>query len=107
MKSYTFPLLFNTKFCFFLPTSCFFLCFVSVCRVSGECSLIDIRLFACCFAQFSWLVFLCLYGIILLTDFYPYPTIDIKEIILIIWIFSLMTEEIRQVFLRFLHRFVI
>jgi len=53
----------------------------------------------CHCTQISCWVFLFLYGIILLTDFRP--TIHVKEIILIIWIFSLFTEEIRQVL--FLH----
>ena len=57
-------------------------------------------LLACHYVQFSCLAFLLLYAIILLTDFHPYPAIGIKEYILNIWIFSLVAEEIRQVFFR-------
>jgi len=53
-------------------------------------------LFAGHFVQFSCSAFLLLYAIILLSDFHP--AIEIKEIILIIWIFSLIVEEIRQVY---------
>jgi len=53
-------------------------------------------LFVCC-VQLSWLAFLLLYGVIILTDFYP--TIEVKEIVLVIWVFSLVVEEIRQVFI--------
>jgi len=52
------------------------------------------------FVQFSCLAFLVLYAVILLTDLHP--VIDVKEIMLIIWIFSLIIEEIRQVY-SFLH----
>jgi len=45
--------------------------------------------------QVSCFVFLILYAIILLTDFHP--TIENKEVVLFVWIFSLFTEEIRQV----------
>jgi len=48
------------------------------------------------FVQFSCLAFLVLYAVILLTDLHP--VIDVKEIMLIIWIFSLIIEEIRQVY---------
>jgi len=46
-----------------------------------------------------------LYAIILLTDFYP--TIHPKEMVLICWIFTLFTEEIRQVYTHTLHCFVV
>jgi len=49
--------------------------------------------------QLSCWTFLFLYGIILLTDFHP--AIDVKEIILMIWVLSLFTEEVRQVLLHF------
>jgi len=52
-------------------------------------------LFACDGLQLSCIAFLLFYAIILLTDFHP--TLGIKEMILIIWILSLITEEIRQV----------
>jgi len=41
------------------------------------------------------MLFLGLYANILLSDFYP--TIGTKEVVLIVWIFSLSAEEIRQV----------
>ena len=44
----------------------------------------------------SRLFFLILYAIILLTDFFP--SIHVKEYILIVWIGSLILEEIRQVY---------
>jgi len=47
------------------------------------------------FVQFSCSAFLLLYAVVLLTDFHP--VIELKEIILIVWIFSLIIEEIRQV----------
>lgn len=49
-----------------------------------------------CFVQFSCMAFLLLYAIMLLTDFHP--VIGAKEIIVIIWIISLIIEEIRQVY---------
>jgi len=58
---------------------------------------IAIYLIACHYVQFSCSAFLLLYAIILLTDFHP--AIGLTEIILNIWIFSLFTEKIRQVFL--------
>jgi len=48
--------------------------------------------------------FLLLYAIVLLTDFHP--VIEVKEIILIIWVVSLIAEEIRQVY-SFFFSFVI
>ena len=43
----------------------------------------------------SYIAFLALFSWILLTDFRP--EIEIKEIILIVWVFTLFFEEIRQV----------
>ena len=45
--------------------------------------------------QVSYIIFLTLYAIILLSDFNP--AIEIKEIVLIVWTFTLFSEEIRQV----------
>jgi len=45
--------------------------------------------------QIAYFAFLLLFGIILLTDFYP--TIGIKEEILIAWVVTILLEEIRQV----------
>ena len=53
------------------------------------------NLYASEFVQVSCMLFLGLYANILLTDFYP--TIGTKEVVLIVWIFSLIVEEIRQV----------
>ena len=52
-----------------------------------------------CHSQMSYFAFLVLYGVILLTDFYPIhiKAIDAKEIVLIIWIGTFIFEEIRQV----------
>jgi len=43
----------------------------------------------------SYIVFLLLYSILLLTNFYP--KISSEEIVLIIWIVTIVCEEIRQV----------
>jgi len=47
------------------------------------------------FLQVSYIVFLLLYSILLLTNFYP--TISSEEIVLIIWIVTIVCEEFRQV----------
>jgi len=59
------------------------------------------------YVQISCLTFLLLYAIILLTDFHPSPAIETKEVILIIWVVSLLTEEIRQVFTGFFRMFCV
>jgi len=59
------------------------------------------------YVQISCLTFLLLYAIILLTDFNPSPAIETKEIILIIWVVSMLTEEIRQVFTVFFRMFCV
>ena len=49
--------------------------------------------------QMSYFAFLILYGVILLTDFYPISKqpISVKEMVLIAWIGTFCIEEIRQV----------
>ena len=49
-----------------------------------------------CHFQIFYAVFLVLFAITLMTDFYP-ETVSIKEYVIYVWVFTLCIEEGRQV----------